>query len=92
MRYAIFSEFDDCPTDMRNTNSGNVLRQMRRSGCRADMRKVNVYNGLRQTPVVATRGGGVRACSAADGALSPGVRRLVRVQTSTERDTHCNAG
>ena len=80
-RYVNFSEFDDYPTDMRNTSSGNKLRQMRKSGCRADMRKVNAYNGLRQTPIVATRGGGVRARSAAYGALSPGVRRLVRVQT-----------
>jgi hypothetical protein len=79
-RYVIFSEFDDYPTDMRNTNSGNMLRQMRRSGCRADMRKMNVYNGLRQTPIVATRTGGVRARPATDSALSHGVRRLVRCQ------------
>jgi hypothetical protein len=78
MRYSVLSVYSVYPADTRNTNSTNMLWQMQSSDYRADTRKMNVYNGLRQTPIVATRAGGVRACSAADGALPPGVRRLVR--------------
>jgi hypothetical protein len=78
MRYGGFSVYSVYPADTRNTNSTNTLWQMQSSDYRADTRKTNVYNALRQTPIVATRAGGVRARPTADGALPPGVRRLVR--------------
>ena len=72
MRYGVFFGPDGYPTDMRNTNRRFDLWQIQSSDYPADMRKMNVYNGLRQTPIVATRAGGVCARPAADGVLPPG--------------------
>jgi hypothetical protein len=57
---------------MRKTKRRFDLWQIQSSDYRDDMRKMNVYNGLRQTTLLATRAGGVCARPAADGALPPG--------------------
>ncbi len=61
MRYGVFAEYADYPTDMRNTNGSIDLWLNRSSDYPADMRKLNIYNGLRRTPTLATEAIGVRA-------------------------------
>jgi hypothetical protein len=55
-----FFECSDLTADMRNTNNSIDLWPIQFSDYAADTRKLNAYNALRQTPIVATRAGGVR--------------------------------
>ena len=62
MRYGVFSEFRDYPTDTRNHNDSFDLWKIRSSDYPADTRKSSGHNDFRQIPFLANRRGAVRAC------------------------------
>ena len=61
MRYGIFPDCADCPTDMRKANENIDLWPIWISDCRADMRKSNAHNDLCQLSILGVGRGAVRA-------------------------------